>query len=149
MCMIGKSYIVKSEIQQIVGQLSFSQSYHDVHFIAIFPEEEYSAWEWMKWLPHFQLPHDYAKGFIYNEQTRDQLLTSVYDILKERDLEEEKEKKVFAPHFIFIVTDRQLISEHAILEYLEGGRRHWLFHDLCGRYEGEFIGKHPYTCPLY
>src|SRR5690625_7696756 len=40
--------------------------------------------------------------------------------MKERDLEEEKEKKVFAPHFIFIITNRQLISEHAILEYLEG-----------------------------
>lgn len=121
MGMIGKDAIVKSEIQQIVGQLSFSQSYHDVRFIAIFSEEEYDSWEWMKWLPHFQLPHAYAKGFIYNDQTRDQLLTSVYEILKERDLDEEKEKKVFAPHFIFIITNRQLISEHAILEYLEGG----------------------------
>ena len=47
----------------------------------------------MKWLPHFQLPHTYGKGFIYNEQTRDQLLSSIYEILRERDLEEEKEKK--------------------------------------------------------
>src|SRR5690625_7280526 len=68
----------------------------------------------------FQLPHDYAKGISYNDQTSDQLLTYIYEILKERDLEEEKEKKVFAPHFIFIITNRQLISEHAILEYLEG-----------------------------
>jgi len=120
MGMIGKDDVVKREIQQIVGQLSFSQSYHDIRFIAVFSEEEYEAWEWMKWLPHFQLPHAYAKGLIYNDQTRDQLLTSVYEILKERDLEEEKEKKVFAPHFIFIITNRQLISEHAILEYLEG-----------------------------
>lgn len=119
MGMVGKDSIVKKEIQQIVGQLSFSQSYHDVRFIAIFHEEEYKSWEWMKWLPHFQLPHAYAKGFIYNEQTRDQLLTSIYEMLKERDLDEEREKKIFMPHFIFIVTNRQLISEHAILEYLE------------------------------
>src|SRR5690625_7211778 len=122
MGMICKSDIVKSENQQIVGQLSFSQSYHDVRFIAIFPEEDYSAWEWMKWLPHLQLPHAYAKGFIYNEQTRDQLLTSVYDTLKERDLEEEKEEKVIAPHFISIVTDRQLIYEHANLKYIHVGQ---------------------------
>lgn len=119
MGMIGKDSIVKKEIQQIVGQLSFSQSYHDVRMIAIFDEEEYASWEWMKWLPHFQLPHAYAKGFIYNEQTRDQLLTSIYELIKERELDEERDKKVFAPHFVFIVTNRQLISEHAILEYLE------------------------------
>ena len=93
MGMIGKHSIVKKEIQQIVGQLSFSQSYHDVRFVAIFDEEEYKSWEWMKWLPHFQLPHLYAKGFIYNEQTRDQLLSSIYELLKERDLDEGKEKK--------------------------------------------------------
>src|SRR5690625_3727848 len=149
MGMIGKSDIVKSEIQQIVGQLSFSQSYHDVRFIAIFPEEEYSAWEWMKWLPHFQLPHAYAKGFIYNEQTRDQLLTSVYDILKERDLEEEKEKKVFAPHFIFIVTDRQLISEHAILEYLEGGQEDIGFSTIFAADTKESLSENIHTLVRY
>lgn len=120
MGMTGKDSIVKKEIQQVVGQLAFSQSYHDVRMVAIFDEEEYDNWEWMKWLPHFQLPHAYAKGFIYNEQSRDQLLTSIYEIIKERDLHEEKEKELFAPHFIFIVTNRQLISEHAILQYLEG-----------------------------
>ena len=120
MGMIGKDSIVKKEIQQIVGQLSFSQSYHDIRMVAIFDEEEYKSWEWMKWLPQFQLPHTYAKGFIYNEQTRDQLLTSIYEIIKERELDEERDKKIFTPHFIFIVTNRQLISEHAILEYLEG-----------------------------
>ena len=50
----------------------------------------------MKWLPHFQLPHTYGKGFIYNEQTRDQLLSSIYEILRERDLEEEKKKNLYA-----------------------------------------------------
>ncbi|MFC4024361.1 type VII secretion protein EssC [Oceanobacillus longus] len=120
MGMVGKDSIVKKEIQQIVGQLSFSQSYHDIRFVAIFDEAEYKSWEWMKWLPQFQLPHAYAKGFIYNEQTRDQLLTSIYELLKQRDLDEEKEKKLFIPHFVFIITNRQLISEHAILEYLEG-----------------------------
>lgn len=124
MGMTGKSSIVKNEIHQIVGQLAFSQSYHDVRMIAIFDEEEYASWEWMKWLPHFQLPHAYAKGFIYNEQSRDQLLTSIYEIIKERELDEDKEKKLFVPHFIFIVTNRQLISEHAILEYLEGNHSH-------------------------
>src|SRR5690625_7578618 len=61
----------------------------------------------------------YARGLIYNEKTRDQILSSIYEILKERDLDEDKEEKRFIPHFVFIVTNRQLISEHAILTYLE------------------------------
>ncbi|MCV6900710.1 hypothetical protein OE165_27135, partial [Escherichia coli] len=50
------------------------------------------------------------------------LLSSIYEILRERDLEEEKEKKIFTPHFVFIVTNHELIAEHVILEYLEGSR---------------------------
>ncbi|MCM3491296.1 type VII secretion protein EssC [Alkalihalophilus marmarensis] len=118
--LIGKQSIVQKEIQQIVGQLAFFHSYHDIRFVAIFDEEEYGDWEWMKWLPHFQLPHSFARGFVYNERTRDQLLSSIYEILRERDMDEEKDKKRFYPHIVFIVSNRALISEHLIMEYLEG-----------------------------
>lgn len=124
MGVVGKAAVVKNEIHQLVGQLAFFHSYHDLRFVFIFDEEEYKDWEWMKWLPHFQLPHTYAKGFIYNEQTRDQLLSSIYEILRERDLDENKEKMRFRPHFVFIITNQQLIAEHVILEYLEGKLRH-------------------------
>ena len=56
----------------------------------------------MKWLPHFQLPHSFAKGFIYNEQTRDQLLSSIYEMLRERDLDEAKGEG-FLPHFVLLL----------------------------------------------
>ncbi|MDA1476265.1 type VII secretion protein EssC [Bacillus changyiensis] len=124
MGVVGKEVVVKNEIHQLVGQLAFFHSYHDLRFVFIFDEAEYKDWEWMKWLPHFQLPHTYAKGFIYNEQTRDQLLSSIYEILRERDLDENKEKMLFKPHFVFIITNQQLIAEHVILEYLEGKQKH-------------------------
>ncbi|CAH0347673.1 type VII secretion protein EssC [Bacillus sp. CECT 9360] len=118
--LVGKESIVKNELQQVVGQLAFFHSYHDVRFIAIFNEADYKEWEWMKWLPHFQMPHSYAKGLVYNEQTRDQLLSSIYQTLKDRELDEAKGKVRFSPHFIFIISDHSLISEHVIMEYLEG-----------------------------
>ncbi|PLT31471.1 type VII secretion protein EssC [Peribacillus deserti] len=121
---VGKDSIVKKELQQIIGQLAFLHSYHDIRFVAVFKEEEYQDWEWMKWLPHFQMPHSYAKGLVYDEQTRDQLLSSLYQILRSRDLEEDKEKVRHVPHFIFIVTNPSLIAEHVILEYLEGSIGH-------------------------
>ncbi|PLR96524.1 type VII secretion protein EssC [Bacillus sp. T33-2] len=124
MGLIGKESVVKKEIHQIIGQLAFFHSYHDLRFVFIFDEKDYRQWEWVKWLPHFQLPHAHAKGLIYNEQTRDQLLSSIYEIVRDRDFEEDKEKKRFSPHLVFIVMNQQLISDHVILEYLEGEHPH-------------------------
>ncbi len=118
--LVGKRSIVMKELQQLVSQLAFFHSYHDIRFINIFEESEYKNWEWMKWFPHFQLPYSYAKGFIYNQTARDQLLTSIYQTIRERDFTEDKEKKIFMPHYVFIVSDRNLIAEHVIMEYLEG-----------------------------
>lgn len=122
--LIGKNAVLKNELHQMIGQLAFFHSYHDLRFVLLFDELEYLEWEWMKWLPHFQVPNSYAKGFIYNEKTRDQLLYSLYEMIRERDLEEDKEKLRFAPHYVFVVTNHQLISDHVILEYLEGEHRY-------------------------
>ena len=115
----GKESVIKRELQQIIGQLAFSQSYHDTRFIYIFNHEEYDEIEWMKWLPHFKLPHMHARGLIHNEETRDQLLSSLYEIIRERDTDEQKGKTIFAPHLVFFVSDYSLLAEHVILEYLE------------------------------
>ncbi|KKI89575.1 cell division protein FtsK [Bacillus sp. SA1-12] len=122
--LIGKDAVLKNELHQLIGQLAFFHSYHDLRFVFIFDEHEYNGWEWLKWLPHFQLPNSFAKGFIYNEKTRDQLLYSLYEMIRERDQEEDKEKLRFTPHYVFVITNHHLISDHVILEYLEGNHKH-------------------------
>ena len=118
--LVGKESVIKRELHQLIGQLAFFHSYHDVRFITIFETKDYQNVEWMKWLPHFTLPYMHAKGLIHNEQTKDQLLSSLYEVLRERDIDENKGKVKFVPHLIFIVSDYALLSEHVILEYLEG-----------------------------
>ncbi|RKJ42528.1 type VII secretion protein EssC, partial [Butyricicoccus sp. 1XD8-22] len=118
--LIGKERVVKREIHQIIGQLAFFHSYHDLRFVFIFDGADYKQIEWMKWLPHFNIPNMYAKGLIYNDKTRDQLLSRIYEMIRERDLEEEKDKLRFTPHLVFIITNQKLIEDHVILEYLEG-----------------------------
>ncbi|MCY8495882.1 type VII secretion protein EssC [Bacillus atrophaeus] len=149
MGLVGKSQIVKNEIHQLIGQLAFFNSYHDLRFVFIFHEHEYKDWEWMKWLPQFQMPHIYAKGFIYNEQTRDQLLSSIYEVLRERDLEEEKEKLLFKPHFVFVITNQQLISEHVILEYLEGRHEHLGISTIVAAETKESLSENIHTLVRY
>ncbi|MED4082024.1 type VII secretion protein EssC [Halalkalibacterium halodurans] len=123
---VGKPSIVEREVSQIIGQLAFAHSYHDLRFVAILNEEQRKKWEWMNWLPHFQLPGTEAKGFIYDEKACDHILNPLYHMLRERDLaqketvEKKREKKRFLPHIVFFVANRSLIAEHGIMEYLEG-----------------------------
>ncbi|WZY01884.1 type VII secretion protein EssC [Bacillus sp. FSL W7-1360] len=149
---IGYPHIVQREVAQIVGQLAFAHSYHDLRFVAVLDEEEYDTWAWMRWLPHFQLPGKHARGFIYNEVTRDQLLNSLYEMLRERDLQQEdtgnfssNRLKQFSPHIIFLVANRSLIGEHAIMEYLEGPDKHLSFSVLFLTEEAENLSEHVHT----
>ncbi|MCA0970754.1 type VII secretion protein EssC [Halobacillus litoralis] len=117
--LVGKKRIVHKQIHQLIGQLAFFHSYQDLRIVLIFDEKDYDDWKWMRWLPHIQLPNSFAKGMIYNEQTRDQLLPSLYSMIRERDMEEDKENVSFRPHFVFVIANPNLISDHVFMEYVE------------------------------
>ena len=77
---IGTRKIAIEQIQQLMMQIAVFHSYHDAQFIPIFREDELNLWNWSRWLPHIQISAFNSRGFIYNQQTRDQLLTSLYQI---------------------------------------------------------------------
>ncbi|MCK0473460.1 type VII secretion protein EssC [Halalkalibacter sp. APA_J-10(15)] len=119
---IGQRHLVLEQLQLLVMQLGLFQSYHDVQFITVFPEEEKEEWNWMRWLPHSSLRDVNVRGFVYHERSRDQVLYSVYQILKERkQLIDEKgntnEKTYFFPHYVVLITDEKLILDHTIMEF--------------------------------
>src|SRR5699024_11042493 len=63
-----------------------------------------------------------VRGFIYHERSRDQILHSLYQVLKERQLmleekENKNEKIHFSPHYVFLITDERLILDHTIMEF--------------------------------
>ncbi|BAC13272.1 hypothetical conserved protein [Oceanobacillus iheyensis HTE831] len=119
---IGQRKLVLEQLQLIVMQLSLFHSYHDLQFITIFPEEEKKEWDWMRWMPHASVRDINVRGFVYHERSRDQVLHSMYQVLKERkQLVEEKsntnEKLFFSPHYVVLVTDEKLILDHTIMEF--------------------------------
>lgn len=120
---VGARQLVISQLQMMLCQIACFQSYHDVRFIAVFPEDEYQQWAWLRWLPHFMLPNINMRGFIYNQKSRDQILNALNHELKERQLtvnsQKDKNKTPhFNPHYVFVVTDESLIIDHAIMELL-------------------------------
>ena len=74
------------QLQLLVAQTALFHSYYDLQFITIFPEEEKEKWDWMRWLPHGSVRDINVRGFVYHDRSRDQVLNSLYQILKERKL---------------------------------------------------------------
>lgn len=119
---IGQRELVLEQLQLLVMQTALFHSYYDVQFITIFPEEEKADWNWMRWLPHASLQDLNVRGFVYHERSRDQVLHSMYQVLKERKLAlDEKanknEKLYFSPHYVVLITDEKLILDHTIMEF--------------------------------
>ncbi|MEH7180129.1 type VII secretion protein EssC [Neobacillus vireti] len=119
---IGQRPFVLEQLQLLVMQTALFHSYHDLQFITIFPEDEKERWDWMRWLPHASVRDINVRGFVYHERSRDQVLHSLYQILKDRKLAvDEKtnknEKLYFSPHYVVLITDEKLIFDHTVMEY--------------------------------
>ena len=65
-------------------QLSTFHSYHDIEFLFVIREDEREIFNWSRWLPHMTFTTQNIRGFVYNQRTRDQILTSMYSLIKER-----------------------------------------------------------------
>lgn len=119
---IGPRSLVLEQLHLLVNQLSVFHSYHDLQFISIFPEAEKAQWEWMRWLPHAKMQDVNVRGFVYNQRSRDQVLNSLNQILKNRknSMEENRNSRdstIFSPHYVVMITDEKLILDHVIMEF--------------------------------
>ncbi|MBM5720077.1 type VII secretion protein EssC [Listeria ivanovii] len=119
---IGPRRLVLEQLQMLVMQTSLFHSYYDLQFITIFPEEEKADWDWMRWLPHANMRDVNVRGFVYHERSRDQVLNSLYQILKERkqalaEQSTKQEQLYFSPHYVVLITDEKLILDHTVMEF--------------------------------
>lgn len=108
-------------LKLMVAELTCFHSYHDLQFIAIYDKRYEEDFEWMNWYPHFKIEAINAYGSISSERVRDQVMGSICQILKDRQIKQEESKQdpLFVPHFVFIIDDPKLIMDHAIMEYLD------------------------------
>ena len=119
---IGPRPLVLEQLQLLVNQLAFFHSYHDLQFITIFPEDELEQWNWLRWLPHATLQDMNVRGFVYHQRSRDQVLNSLTQILKNRQNAKSEggrdaDSTIFTPHYVVLITDVKLILDHTIMEF--------------------------------
>ena len=118
--LVGEKDVIHKQLNQIISQIAFSQSYHDVQIINIFNKNYRNDFSWTRWLPHVRIQSLNVYGNIDSERMRDQILGSLHQIIKERKVrvEESKKESRFLPHYIFIIDEPKLIVDHSIMEYL-------------------------------
>ena len=121
---VGPKELVIEQLQWMLCQLATFQSYHDVRFIAVFNEDDFDKWSWLRWLKQFNLPELKMNGFVFDAKSRDTIMNYLNQVLKDRQnelnqtSENEQKKMEFAPRYVLIVEDEQLILDHAIMEIL-------------------------------
>ena len=118
--LVGTKEVLHEQLEIFVTQLAFFQSYHDLQIIMVCDEKYAQDFSWMRWLPHMRIQAINALGLVSSERTRDVVLGSMNQILKERcsRLEEGKKETRFLPHYLFIIDEPSLIMDHVIMEYL-------------------------------
>lgn len=119
----GPDAVLRTSLQTILFQIASLHSYHDVQFVAVLNEQEYQAhWHEWRWLPHFQLSGINLRGLVYNSQTRDMVLNSVYQLLVQRRqaVQEHMMKggDLFKPHLVLVIQDETWLNGHNLNEFL-------------------------------
>lgn len=119
---IGPRRLVIEQLQWMILQLATFQSYHDLRFVVVTPEEEYEQWQWLRFLPHLQFPGMEWRSFVYDDYSRTQILNALHQLLKDRQQEvkesSERDEIQFLPHLVFVITDDSLLMDHGIMEIL-------------------------------
>ena len=124
--LVGEKKHIQEQLQLLLLQLCFFQSYHDLEVICLFGSEHRARYEWLKWFPHCRLRAINVTGLVDSDNVRDQVLGNLTQVLKERKLKQEEKKKesVYLPHYLFVIDQPSLVINHSIMEYLqtrEGG----------------------------
>lgn len=119
--LVGSKKNLHEQLKLILAQLTFFQSYHDLQIILIHSKEYEEEFRYARWYPHLRIKRINVIARISNDQSRDQILGSLQQILKERKTKQEEEKKdsLFLPHLLFIIDEPKMILNHAIMEYLQ------------------------------
>jgi len=119
---VGPRDLVLEQIFMMVSQIAVFHSHLDLQIVSVMNENEKELWDNFRFLPHASLHEINVRGFVYDQRSRDLVLNNLYQVLIARkivlDSSRETNKSVFLPHYLIIVSNRKLIMDHKIMEFL-------------------------------
>lgn len=122
---VGESDNIHNQLKYLLMQICFFHSYHDVQIVFIGNEAYEKEFSYLRWYPHLRIQAINAVAGIFKSSTRDQILGSILQIVKDRKqkIDDSNKSMAFLPHLVFIIDEPGLIRDHAIMEYLGRGSR--------------------------
>lgn len=96
---------------RIIMDIATHHSYEDVKIVCVYPEEERSQWEWMRWLPHIWDSKRRKRYLACNRDDARLMLRDVAETLKlrRRDIKPNNKEVIPAtPFYVMILADRLL-----------------------------------------
>lgn len=118
---VGSKEHVHNILKAYIMQQVFFHTYHDVEIFCICDEEDKRFVDLMRMLRHMKMEEINCRLIVSNERTRDQILGSLNQILRERytKAQESKKESRFLPHYLIIVDEPKWIIDHSVMEYLQ------------------------------
>lgn len=123
--LVGEKGKLHEQLNLLTAQLVFFQSYHELRVIMVYDSKYEEEFAWMRWLPHLMLPDVNVAGMVCSRRTRDIVLGSMAQILRERAGRPEREKgeRQWEPYYLFVIDEPSLIVNHPVMEYLRTDER--------------------------
>jgi DNA segregation ATPase FtsK/SpoIIIE, S-DNA-T family len=132
----GPRSAVLNAFRGLVLQLATHHSPDEVKIVAIYPAQESSEWEWLRWLPHVWSDERDRRFLAQERGAAYKLLDGLQGELGQRRLQKQRQKDgvrlLQVPAYVLLLADQSLIEEHPILSLLKR--------------EGPSIGVFPIFC---
>ena len=96
---------------RIIMDVAVHHSYEDVKIICVYPEEERSQWEWMRWLPHIWDSKHKKRFLAFTKDEARPMLRDAAETMKVRAREIKpgtNDSTPAAPFYVLILADRTL-----------------------------------------
>lgn len=116
--LVGNRYVISKQMKNILMQLIFNHSPIDLQIIVITDDGHLDDYKYAFSMGHFRDDDHERTYFVHDVVTRDQFLSGFTQVLRKRDLDY-KQDVINDKHYIFIIDNPALISNHPIREFFE------------------------------
>lgn len=143
---VGEKEVLHRQIRIMAARLAFSHSYHDLRMIVIYDKRYEEEFRWMRWLRHVRIPVLNIFGLVSDERSRDLVLGSMGQVLKERaERAGDGKKNRCLPHYLFLIEEPSWVMDHKIMEYLRMDGKVLGFSVICTGDSREDLPEHTGT----
>ncbi|WOO86750.1 type VII secretion protein EssC [Mollicutes bacterium LVI A0039] len=124
---IGSKDIINEQMQNIIMQLIFFHSYLDTKLIHVIDKKERKYYEKFVNTKHSQFGEEDIYSIVDSEDIRDSLFSPIIQAFREREEALNDKKQLVGTNFIFIISNYELMANHAIMEFLNKDKESYGF----------------------